>query len=29
MILPYIMEIELCCVKGGGSFVAGDEFYFL
>jgi hypothetical protein len=29
MILPYIMEIESCCVKGGGSFVARNEFYFL
>jgi hypothetical protein len=29
MILPYIMEIESCFVKGSASFVAGDEFYFL
>jgi hypothetical protein len=23
MILPYIMEIELCCVKGSGSLLQG------
>jgi hypothetical protein len=29
MILPYIMEVESCCVKGSGGFVARNEFYFL
>ena len=28
MILPYIMEIELGCVKGCGCFVARNKLYF-